>query len=189
MSAGRIRSLALFLCCASALPARGEAPGPDRPNSSPTRTDRYGDPLPHGAVARLGTARLRHAFPLHAVAFSADGKSLASAAASVRVWDVATGKELRHLAETEPNFMLDALAYSPDGKLLAYTGRGARVVRLADAVTGKVVHRLRVAGSAGVAFSPDGKHLASGGEDGLVHLWGVATGEHVRAWGGEMGGG
>ena len=55
------------------LTATGAARGED---AKKPRTDLYGDPLPPGAVARLGTIRLRHANA--EVAFSKDGKHLIS---------------------------------------------------------------------------------------------------------------
>src|SRR4051794_1016736 len=60
--------------------------------------DRHGDPLSPGAVARLGTVRLRHAGEVRGVAFAPDGKAVASVGegpAAVRIWDVSTGRELR----------------------------------------------------------------------------------------------
>src|SRR3954471_7193777 len=97
------RSVACFLIAYLAvlpgLPARGAPPAtPDR-KEKVVRTDRYGDPLPDGAVARLGTVRWRQAGTLSCVAFSADGKILASGSrdGQVYLWEVATGKELRRL--------------------------------------------------------------------------------------------
>src|SRR5256885_191393 len=65
---------------------------------SPVRCDCYGDPLPSGALARLGTLRFRHSGPVTSVAFSSDGKTLASAGGDqARLWNVATGKEMGKL--------------------------------------------------------------------------------------------
>src|SRR5262249_47074903 len=76
----------------------------------PQRTDSYGDPLPEGAIARLGTARLRHK-SIDSVAFSPDNKMIASAGAETRstdrgfihIWDAATGRELRVLQRPNEN--------------------------------------------------------------------------------------
>ena len=59
------------------------------------RTDRHGDLLPPGALARMGTLRFRHWAPLRGAAYSADGKLLASAGTverQVRLWDATTGR-------------------------------------------------------------------------------------------------
>jgi hypothetical protein len=70
---------------------------------SPPRTDRHGDPLPAGALGRFGTVRFRHLGGLSCLAFSPDGRMVATASGdwwnrkeqTVRLWETATGKERR----------------------------------------------------------------------------------------------
>ena len=63
------------------------------------KKDRHGDPLPMGAIARLGTIRWVHGGDVRAVAYSPDGKLLASAGDNkqIRLWDAETGKEIKTL--------------------------------------------------------------------------------------------
>src|SRR5947209_6338053 len=61
------------------------------------RLDSHGDPLPPFALARLGTKRLWHQSQANSIAFSPDGKTLATVAGEIRLWDVTTGKELRRI--------------------------------------------------------------------------------------------
>jgi WD40 repeat protein len=151
--------------------------------------DLYGDLLPEGALARLGTVRLRHRgspvtsywfCPVHGVAFSPDGKLVASAAQDhfVRVWDAATARAIHQWPDTGPVL---ALAFSPDSKLLASAGDG-KDVHLWDLTTGK--RKLQLDGHRGavhsLAFSPSGRMLASAGADKTVRLWEVATGLEIR---------
>src|SRR5262249_17540168 len=137
---------------------------------------------PPGALARLGTLRLCHS--AKALAYSPDAKLLASAgAAGVRLWEAATGKEVRRLEEDiGKRDEIDAVAFSPDGKLLASTSWDLSV-RIWDVATGKKVHQLKWhhVYAASLAFAPDGKTLASGeSTQGTVRLWDRGTWNLLR---------
>jgi RNA polymerase sigma factor (sigma-70 family) len=122
---------------------------------------------------------------MEAVAFSPDGRRLAVAdygRGVVRLLDAATGEELRQLAQGGPA----ALAFAPDGKTLAAGGRGGGAVVLWDVATGGKVRTIPVRPGNGlaitdaVAFSPDGRLLATGHHHTAVCLWEAATGKLVR---------
>jgi len=109
-----------------------------------------------------------------AIAFSPDGKQLASAGEDGAIlWDAAIGERLYRLMSYEDV----AVAFSPNGKQLASAGRGGAI--LWDAATGKRLHRLMSYWTTAVAFSSDGKQLASVGRDGAI-LWDAATGEQLH---------
>jgi WD40 repeat protein len=147
--------LLLVLTCRAAEPPGLSLEGFER------HTDFYGDPLPDGAVVRLGSMRLRHPAMIPRLAFSRDGRRLASMGATVRVWDAADGRLLRELPAGA--FFPTAVAFSPDGKSLVAAGEEAVAWDLA---TGKR-RRLWETGlyaprPVKLAFSPDGKMLAVG---------------------------
>lgn len=123
-----------------------------------------------------------HTGQVWAVAFAPDGKTLASANGDgqVKVWDLATAKELRgwNYSPIKPNppAIVYALEFSPDGKLLAQTVVGDPNIRLWDPTTGKEItpspQRQGMQGSfaAPLAFSPDSTRLACTTRDGKIQL-------------------
>jgi WD40 repeat protein len=165
----------VLLACTILLPAL-----PARAQERPPRLDLAGDPLPAGAVARLGTVRFRQGSAISALAYSPDGKLLASAGwhdPAIRLWDVASGREVQQCSGADGGAHL--LAFSRDGKVLI-GGGNFRPIRLWDVATGKELRRLTVE-PAGAALSPDGTMLAFGGvKDTLIRLWVVATDREVR---------
>ncbi len=138
-------------------------------------SDRYGDPLPEKAVARLGTVRFRQGSSVHLVDFSPDGKTLllGGSGRGLGLWDASTGKEIRQfgVGANEAHF-------SPDGKLLASVDIGTTVW---DVASGKRVRQLddQQHFAACLAFAPDGKILATG-TDPMLNLWDVTTGKKLR---------
>jgi RNA polymerase sigma factor (sigma-70 family) len=142
--------------------------------------DPQGDPFPAGAVARLGTTRFRHGARVTWLAFTRDGKTLASAAQAwdptIRLWDLDTRREVRALQGHEGGIY--SAIFLPDGKSLV-SGSEDGTIRFWNFTTGKELRRWTAhkRGLVRVALSRDGKLLASGGTDKAVRLWDTATGK------------
>ncbi len=187
-----------------ATPAADDTPGAaKREGQPPARVDALGGSLPPRAVARFGTVRLRHGGRVAGLAFSRDGKTLATSddglgGEPLRFWDVATGKEVRRIPCPSRLCHFTALAYSPDGRVLAAAESGPYLrpagvevkepIRFWDVASGKVLSTCaaHVGGVAALSFAPDGKALASCSYDKTVRLWEVATGRELYCWKGHQ---
>ena len=132
-----------------------------------------------------------HTWGMHSMALSPDGDILASGSEdmTIRLWDMHTGEHKKTLNGHEHRVY--SVAFSPDGKTLA-SGGDDNTIRLWSVDTGGTERILTghagefegvdngpssVEGVKSVAFSPDGKTLASGGGDNVIHLWDVETGK------------
>lgn len=138
------------------------------------------EPLPPGAVSRMGTDALRHSHTVSALGFSGDGKRLISASwdKTARVWDVATGREICRFAGHKDG--VSAAAISPDAALAA-SGDMNRTTVLWDARTGKEIHRVVDNDNTvfWLRFSADGKRLVwSSGK--AVRIWDAANWREER---------
>jgi WD40 repeat protein len=156
---------------------QGERPGPTAQKQ--IKLDRYGDPLPPGALARMGTMRLRHTHPsLITTAFSPDGKILASGGWNeIRLWDMATGKLLREIRDDgNRTKSYCPLLFAPDGRWLAGACRDS--VCIWDAATGRRIHEFPAKGQS-IACSKDGKLLAASMGNGSITIWNTVTGKQT----------
>jgi WD40 repeat protein/serine/threonine protein kinase len=139
------------------------------------------------AVPQDAVRTVAHAGPLEALAFSPDGRWLASVSGStaeVRLWD-AHSRQLR-LELTGHRLGCRHIAFNSAGTQLASAGHDG-TVRLWDVADGRCVrawaaHKELWLSVTGVVFSPDGTRLATAGWDHTLALWDVASGDLLRRW-------
>jgi RNA polymerase sigma factor (sigma-70 family) len=201
--AGGVASFALFIHG----PPRADAGGAGEPSDPPTKPAPGGDQAAKSGEDSTKPVRsLRgHVNRLVSVAYSADGKSIATASwdGTVRIWNATTGEEVRRLGlgkgaqlqtgESSSN-PFGQVAFSPDNTFLVTVKRestlppppppapppppNTSVVIVWDRRTGEKV-RTFPADGASFAISPDGKLIACGGFQ-VISLYELATGKRVR---------
>src|SRR5262249_12441942 len=152
----------------------------------PARVDLYGDPLPEGAIARMGTMSLRHVSSGgHASSFSPDGKLLATGGGTgtVKVWETATGRFLWQTPHNELCYHYPA--FTPNGRWLVVSD--GQSIRLLEPATGRELKRFppeseqrpTPADSYLLACSADSRFLATVARDNkryVVYLWDLEAG-------------
>jgi WD40 repeat protein/serine/threonine protein kinase len=162
----------------------------------------YGKQQPSttGVIALWDTSTGQELFTLrghidrvNSVAFSPDGKKLAAVSGGysmggnplpgeLRIWDLATKKELLRVAAHNGPAM--AVAFHPDGKRIATAGRD-RTAKIWDVETGNKLLVLEGHGDPNVddvAFSPDGTLVATACWDSMVRLWDTGTGNPLHTF-------
>ena len=169
-----MRNVGTACLCAAIMLAAGQG------TRGGERADRYGDPLPEGAVARLGTLRMRYRIgDLHYL--PGGTRALVSVGGELHVWDLTKGERLGAWSVTGSS--LRSLAVGRDGRK-ALVADTAGTIAEWDIASHKVVRKLSTGsgGRSSVHYSPDETRvLALDTSTSTVEEWDLATGKRLIA--------
>ncbi len=181
-----LRTILALLTGLIVLTADAQAQSPEK--APARRTDHYGDPLPEGAILRLGTTRFRHGDEIEDLMFSPRGDLLASVNAnrcSLRMWDLRTGKLVWEAKDISSRF--GAAVFSPDGTEVALCQTDGSI-RIYNLLSGQPKRRLT---SPGISYShptysPDGKKLAFVAAKAIFVVWDLETKKEIARFKGQL---
>jgi len=118
---------------------------------------------------------------INAIAFSPDGKRIATASDedTLKIWDITTGKELLSIAAKGQG--IAAIAWHPNGKQIA-TGHWNKTIGIWNAENGKLIQTLtgHKENILALAYDADGSRIASGSGDDTLKLWNAETGKAIQ---------
>jgi eukaryotic-like serine/threonine-protein kinase len=157
--------------------------------STPTRQSSTSPGTPTIAQGTVFVTYHGHVLPVYAIAWSPDGKRIASASndGTVHVWDAATGQ--RFFRYHGHHGSVNAVAWSPNGKYIASASSDS-TVQLWDALqtgegsTSRITYRRHSGNMRTLAWSADSTRIASGGDDRTVQVWDANNGSHLFTYSG-----
>jgi RNA polymerase sigma factor (sigma-70 family) len=185
-----VAAAGLIACQPDTQGTRSRDPAGQRqpPRSTTPHADRQGDPLPAGALARLGTLRFRPGGVVSSLVLAPGGKTVLTldTRGNVCVLDAMNGQTLRRFSTGRTR---QRPALSADGRwAVVLSGPGKLPIdpevslELWDCSRGVKTRTLGNAPYATAAFSPDGKVLAALRYDEVVELWDPHAGRLIRRW-------
>mgnify|MGYP003587711729 CR=1 FL=1 len=137
--------------------------------------------------------QLGHHYDISSIAFSPDAKFIVSGSndGAIKLWDIASGKEIKTFGVG--NLQAHSIAFSPNGKTIASGGANTDPfikysgIKLWDITSGKEIKTFtfdaKISSLETIAFSPDGKTIASGSRYGAIKLWDIASGREIKTFG------